>query len=158
MSDTAHQPAAGAAASEVPRGSRTVPGDPDAGNTVVLDTSALLYWTLSPERLSEAAAVALRNARRTLVVSVSLWEIALKQERGALELPITIDEYIARLRAIGGLELHSLSVATAVAGAALEWAHRDPADRWITAFAAEHDAPLVTSNERIRAFYPAAVW
>ena len=125
---------------------------------MVLDTSALLYWTLSPERLSEAAAAALRNASRTLVVSVSLWEIALKQTRGALELPVTIEEYIARLRAIDGLELHSLSVATAVAGAALEWTHRDPADRWITAFAAEHDAALVTSDERIRAFYPAAVW
>ena len=88
-------------ASEALQGIGTIPGEPDAGGAIVLDTSVLLYWTLSPERLS---------------------------------------------------------VATAVAGAALEWEHRDPADRWITAFAAEHDAALVTSDERIRAFYPAAVW
>jgi len=37
---------------------------------------------------------------------------------------------------------------------ALDWAHRDPADRVIVATAQARSLPLVTKDERLLSFYP----
>ena len=125
---------------------------------VVLDTAVLLYWTLAPERLSIPAHEHIEAATEIRILSVSLWEIALKHRRGALELSDTIDGYRARLAEVERLQIHKLDDELAVAGAVLDWAHRDPADRWITALAMQLNAPLISSDREIRAFYRRAVW
>jgi len=51
---------------------------------IILDTSALLYWTLDPDQLSPKARQAVQQADRILVRSISLWEIALKVKRQKL--------------------------------------------------------------------------
>jgi PIN domain nuclease of toxin-antitoxin system len=127
-------------------------------HTVILDTSALLYWTLAPQRLTRLAAQYIDAAIEVEVLSVSLWEIALKHRKGALELPGTITEYQKRLSAVERLQVRNLDGALAVAGALMKWEHRDLADRWITALALQRDAPLVTSDRTIRDFYSQAVW
>lgn len=125
---------------------------------VILDTAALLYWTLAPDRLTPRAKRAIDGAKNVEILSVSLWEIALKHRKGALELPVTIDEYRNRLLTVERLHIRSLDAPLAVAGALLEWTHRDPADRWITALAMRREAPLITSDRTIRDFYSRAVW
>lgn len=125
---------------------------------VILDTSALLYWTLAPDRLTPRARRDIDGAKNVEVLSVSLWEIALKHRKGALELPGTIDEYQKRLFTVERLHIRNLDAPLAVAGALLDWTHRDPADRWITALAMRREAPLITSDRTIRDFYSRAVW
>ncbi len=125
---------------------------------VVLDTSALLYWTLAPDRLTPRAKKDINGANNVEVLSVSLWEIALKHRNGALELPGTIEEYQKRLLTVERLHIRSLDASLAVAGALLDWTHRDPADRWITALAMHREAPLITSDRTIRDYYSRAVW
>lgn len=127
-------------------------------DVVILDTSALLYWTLAPERLTRRATGYIDAATEVEVLSVSLWEIALRNRKGALKLPCTVQEYQKRLFAVERLHIRDLDGSLAVAGALLEWEHRDPADRWITALALHRDAPLVTSDRTIRDFYSRAVW
>jgi PIN domain nuclease of toxin-antitoxin system len=127
-------------------------------DVVVLDTSALLYWTLAPERLTPRAEEYIDTAKEVEVLSVSLWEIALKDRNGALELPGTIEDYQKRLVTVERLTIRSLDGALAVAGALLEWTHRDPADRWITALAMRYNAPLITSDRTIRDYYDMSVW
>ena len=58
---------------------------------VVLDTSALLFWTLAPERLSARARTAIDGATPFgwLASAISLWEIGLKVQRGQLSLGVT---------------------------------------------------------------------
>ena len=66
---------------------------------VVLDTSALLFWTLAPERLSPRARTAIDGATPSgwLASAISLWEIGLKVQRGQLSLPlITSDVEMGR--------------------------------------------------------------
>ena len=125
---------------------------------VILDTSALLYWTLAPDRLTPRAKRDIDGAKNVEILSVSLWEIALKHRKGALELPGTIDEYRKRLFTVERLHIRSLDAPIAVAGALLDWTHRDPVDRWITALAMRREAPLITSDRTIRDFYSRAVW
>ena len=130
-------------------------GTPDL---VVLDTAVLLYWTLDPERLSATAQEHLDGAEEIIALSVSLWEIALKHRKGALELPGTIGDYRARLAEVDRLRIHYLDDELAISGVLLDWAHRDPADRWITALAIRLEAPLISSDREIRAYYSRAVW
>lgn len=125
---------------------------------LLLDTSALLFWTLSPERLSAPATRAIGEAEARLISVVSLWEVALKHRKGALELPLPSREYVARLETAEKVEIVPLEQRVAVAGALLEWDHRDPADRWIVALAQQRNCAIVTSDERIRAFHKNTVW
>ena len=125
---------------------------------VVLDTSALIFWTLDRERLSEAAVAAIADADRILVSSISIWEIGIKVNRGGLSIPLTVREFADRLIQVDRVELLPVDTATWLKNIELEWAHRDPADRTIVAVALLHSCPLVTSDRMIRKFYPETIW
>lgn len=125
---------------------------------IVLDTSALLFWTLHRERLSEAASVAISEADRVLVSSISIWEIGIKVARGRLSIPLPVREYAERLERIARVEVLPVDTETWLVGLDLSWDHRDPADRTIVATAALNECPLVTSDRAMRNFYSRAVW
>ena len=125
---------------------------------VVLDTSALLFWTLDRNRLTEAASGAISEADRVLVSSISIWEIGIKVARGGLSIPLTVREYAERLERIARVEVLPVDSETWLANLELSWDHRDPADRTIVATAVVNDCPLVTSDRAMRSFYPRAVW
>ena len=125
---------------------------------VVLDTSALIFWTLDRDRLSDTAAAAIAEADRILVSSISIWEIGIKVNRGGLSIPLTMREFADRLMQVDRVELLPMDTATWLKNIELDWAHRDPADRTIVAVALLHSCPLVTSDRAIRNFYGNAIW
>ena len=125
---------------------------------VVLDTSALLFWTLDRPRLSEAAATAIADADRVLVSAISIWEIGIKVSKGKLSIPISVREYAQQLQLVDRVELVPVDAETWLTNLELQWDHRDPADRSIVATAQLLSCPLVTSDTTIRAFYPRSVW
>ena len=125
---------------------------------VVLDTSALIFWTLDRDRLSGAAAAAIAEADRILVSSISIWEIGIKVNRGGLSIPLTVQEFADRLIQVDRVELLPVDTATWLKNVELEWEHRDPADRTIVAVAFLHSCSLVTSDRKIREFYPQTIW
>lgn len=125
---------------------------------IVLDTAALLFWTLDPERLSLKAKQAINQAERKLVSSISVWEIALKVKRQKLELPLSILSYVEKLQRLEGLEILPVDVQSWLDNLELSWEHRDPADRTIVALATRLDCPLASPDEGIRAYYTKTVW
>ena len=125
---------------------------------IVLDTSALLFWTLDPEQLSPAAQQAIDQVDRCIVSSISIWEIGLKVKRGRLVLPLSILDYVERLSNLAGLEILPVDVQAWVDNLELDWDHRDPADRTIVAIATRLACPLVSSDRTIAAFYPGTIW
>ena len=125
---------------------------------IVLDTSALVFWTLDREHLSARALSAIESDPEKLVSAISIWEIGLKVKKGGLELPLPISDYAARLETVEGLRIEAVGVQTWLKNLELEWSHRDPADRTVVATAMLHDSPLVTSDATIRSFYDRSVW
>jgi PIN domain nuclease of toxin-antitoxin system len=125
---------------------------------IVLDTSALLYWTLDPQQLSPAARQAIDLADRCIVSSISVWEIALKVKRGRLVLPLSILDYVSRLSSLARLEILAVDVQTWLDNLELDWDHHDPADRTIVAIATRLACPLVTSDRMIGEYYPGSIW
>ena len=125
---------------------------------IVLDTSALLFWTLDPIQLSQNATQAIEQADRMLISSISVWEIALKVKRGKLVLPLTITDYVDRLMRLEALEILAVDVKTWLDNLDLPWEHRDPADRTIVALATRHNCPLITSDGVIADYYSETIW
>lgn len=125
---------------------------------LVLDSGALLYWTLDPERLTAPAAEAIAQARQITVSAISIWEIGLKAKQGKLELPLSIHAYVDRLKRLERLQIEAVTVEVWLENLALNWAHRDPADRTIVATAVLAGCPLVSSDRVIQAFYQQTVW
>jgi PIN domain nuclease of toxin-antitoxin system len=127
---------------------------------VVLDTSALLFWTLAPDQLSVRARAAIDAAAPFgwLASAISLWEISLKVQRKQLSLGVSFSEYVQRLQLVDGLVLAPVDVRTWLRTLELEWAHRDPADRVIVATAELQSLPLVTSDAEMGRYYADVVW
>src|SRR3990172_3897954 len=88
---------------------------------IVLDTSALLYWTLDPIQLSSKAEQAIEQAERIVISSISVWEIALKVKRGKLEIPLAIHDYVEQLNRLDKLEILSVDVQTWLDNLDLDW-------------------------------------
>ena len=125
---------------------------------LVLDTSALLFWTLDPEQLSAAASDALSQANEILVSSITLWEIALKHHRGKLSLPLTPTLFAQELETTDRTKILAVDWTTWLESVSLDWEHRDPADRAVVALARIHHCGLITSDAEIRRFYPHSIW
>jgi PIN domain nuclease of toxin-antitoxin system len=128
---------------------------------IVLDTHALLWWALDPSQLSERAAETCARMERDggFASSISMWELAIKVKRGKLELPLSVEELAQRIERSGVVELLSVDTSMWLRSAALDWDHRDPADRVIVATALDKGLPLLTKDAALHAFAGATcVW
>jgi len=125
---------------------------------IVLDTSALIFWTLANDRLSVEARDAVQQATNISISSISIWEIGLKAKKGRLTLPTSISEYVNRLKQLRHFKIIPVDETIWLKNLSLAWEHQDPADRTIVATAVIQNCPLVTSDKMIRAFYAQVIW
>ncbi|WP_018008912.1 type II toxin-antitoxin system VapC family toxin [Cupriavidus neocaledonicus] len=123
---------------------------------IVLDTHALLWWTAGSAELSGAArtAIARELAEGDIVVSaISAWEVAMLVERGRLVLTMDVDAWLATVAKIDVVRFLPVDAGIAVKSVNLPGDfHKDPADRMIVTTARMLAAPLVTRDEKIRAY------
>ena len=129
-------------------------------SSILLDTSALFYWTVHPQGLSNRAKKALESAEKDglAISSVSVWEIGIKSKQEKLHLGISFEDFVRRLRSVTTLSIVDVSTEVWCRNLALPWKHKDPADRTIVATAEMLKIPLVTSDKEIRKFYPRCIW
>ena len=127
---------------------------------ILLYTCALLWWTLEPENLSNAAAIACKkiDSKGGAISSISIWKIGIKLKKGTLNIGLSIEEYVKRLKSLGTLEIIPVDEDIWVKSIKLDWNHKDPADRAIVATATLRDVPVVTKDSTIRDFYPKTIW
>jgi PIN domain nuclease of toxin-antitoxin system len=125
-----------------------------AGDVILLDTHALLWWALDPEQLSPTASelVGRMEEQGGYASSISIWELGIKLARGQLELPIGVDELALRVRQGGVVELLSVDTTTWLRTLSLDWSHRDPADRVIVATALLRGVPVLTKDRLLHEF------
>jgi PIN domain nuclease of toxin-antitoxin system len=123
-------------------------------DVIVLDTHALLWWALDPEKLSTLAADTVERMERDggFASAISIWELGIKVKRGKLEMGIAIEELARRIERGGVVELVPVDTTIWLQSLRLEWAHRDPADRVIVATALRQAVPLLTRDETIREY------
>jgi PIN domain nuclease of toxin-antitoxin system len=133
---------------------------------IVLDTHALLWWVNGDSaQLSAAAQQAIEAEMQSeggqiMVSSISAWELAMLVARERVALSTDVEAWLATVGQIEQVQFVPVDNTLAVKSTLLPGDfHKDPADRLIVATARQLSAPLVTADEKIRAYpHVRTVW
>jgi PIN domain nuclease of toxin-antitoxin system len=127
----------------------------------VLDTCTLIWWSLDPEKLSPQAKLSceeMEQGKNGLVASISLWEIAIKIKNKKINLGVPLITYVETLQKSDVIRIIPIDEKLWLESVALQWNHKDPADRVIVSLAQRYNADLITSDTIIRGFYSSVIW
>jgi len=114
----------------------------------LLDTHALLWWLQEHPSLSSKARRAIAATENQISVSAAtVWELAIKNNSGKLEISALLDGFESKLAEEGMLVL-PISFDHALRAGALPNHHKDPFDRMLVA-QAQADGFSVISNDTI---------
>ncbi len=132
---------------------------------IVLDTHVLVWWVNGDSQLSENARAAIEHEQKAengliLISAISAWEVAMLIEKGRLALSMSVDDWLDVVAEIESVRFMPLDVAVGVQATRLPGDfHKDPADRMIVSLARHLNAPLVTADEKIRAYkHVRSIW
>jgi PIN domain nuclease of toxin-antitoxin system len=121
---------------------------------ILLDTHAVLWLVIVPERLSRAAASAIRRARASdgiAIADITLLELAILFSRGAVRHRGTLESAVQQI--VDSSRANVRSITPEIAALATQFPNdfpRDPADRLIGATSRAEGISLITRDERIR--------
>ncbi len=124
---------------------------------ILLDTHALIWWANGSNELSTAARTlidkTLAEGNDVFISTISAWEIATLVAKQRLTFSMDVSTWLATVGQINGIRFISVDVEIAVKSSELPGEfHKDPADRMIVATARKFAIPLITADEKIRAY------
>lgn len=122
---------------------------------IILDTHIWVWWIHADKQLLPPIADFIKSEEQNGlgVSAISCWEIAKLVERGRLQLPIPIDEWMSKALNYPGILLLPLSPAISIESTRLPGSfHKDPADQIIVATARVYGCGLVTMDQAIRSY------
>lgn len=123
---------------------------------IILDTHTLVWWVANDPTLSKKAKAVIEHelvGGEIMVSAISAWEIAMLVERERLVLSMDVGSWLVTVSAIEAVHFAPIDSEIAVKSVELPGEfHHDPADRMIVATARKLAAPLVTKDEKIRAY------
>ncbi|MBB4194752.1 PIN domain nuclease of toxin-antitoxin system [Rhizobium aethiopicum] len=115
-------------------------------NSLLLDTHAWA-WSLTGDKRLSAKAIALIEKAETILVSpISLFEIGQKVRVGKWP---EMQPFVGRLPDLlqeQGAIAAALTPDVCLAAAMMDWAHRDPFDRFLAATAIENGIPIISAD------------
>jgi PIN domain nuclease of toxin-antitoxin system len=120
---------------------------------LLLDTCTLLWLAADQARLSMRAKDLIRERADSLFISsITAFEIAVKSRRGALQLPLEPQEWVARALEHHGINELPVTSQIFVRSASLPLLRNDPCDRVIVATAQLEGLCILTPDALIRAY------
>ena len=118
---------------------------------MVIDSHVLYWWLDGFSQLSPSAIHILEQAAHgedcLKIAAVTLWELADKERRGKFTSRHPVRMWPKLLGDIPWIQIVDTDAEIWIAAAALDWAHRDPADRIIAATALIHGVPVLTKDQ-----------
>lgn len=123
---------------------------------IVLDTHVLVWWVNADPALSKKAKLTIEKEMQggeIVISSISAWEIAMLVKHGRLILSMDVDSWLSTVAEIEAVRFLPVDVEISVKSVELPGEfHKDPVDRMIVATARKLAVPLVTKDEKIRAY------
>lgn len=125
---------------------------------LLLDTHALLWWLQEDPGLSSKARKAIATTDNQVSVSTAtVWELAIKNNSGKLEITNLLDGFESKL-ADEGMLILPISLDHALRAGALRNHHKDPFDRMLVAQAQAEAVSLVSKDEIFDQYGVKRVW
>ena len=125
----------------------------------LLDTSALLWYVADHQRLSSVATQILNDPATDIHLSLaSIWEVAIKFNKGKLILPLPFDDFVDVTIRRYSLRILSIQVPHLRRVARMPLHHRDPFDRLLVAQSIVENIPIITSDAAFDRYSIARVW
>ncbi|PAX49850.1 type II toxin-antitoxin system VapC family toxin [Brunnivagina elsteri] len=126
---------------------------------VLLDTHTLIWFSISPSRLSEKIINLLSDADNNLFLSIaSVWEIQTKYQLGKLNLDLPLPELIETQKQTNGLQILPIELSHIYTLDSLPNHHRDPFDRILIAQAIFEKMPLLSIDGIFDAYPINKIW
>jgi PIN domain nuclease of toxin-antitoxin system len=114
---------------------------------LLLDTHAFLWWVNDAPELTDAARLAIADARNVCCLSMaSCWEMAIKSSLGKLRTARSIDRFVSEQLAANGFVLLNIELRHTAKIEKLPFHHRDPFDRLLVAQAISEKLTIVSAN------------
>jgi PIN domain nuclease of toxin-antitoxin system len=126
---------------------------------VLLDTHALIWWTLDDPKLSAKARSLILSFDTTVFVSAaSAWEMATKVRLGKLPgAEAFVSEFQTRVRRLGFREL-AISIEHGQRAGLLPGEHKDPFDRMLIAQSQAENIPIISNEQMFDIYRIRRIW
>lgn len=126
---------------------------------LLLDTHTLIWWTLTPERLSQRVLSLLGDSNNDLILSVvSVWEMQIKLQLGKLKLNKPLASLIDSQQQTNGIQILPVELIHVLALQNLPAHHRDPFDRLLIAQATVELLPILSVDSAFDAYPVQRLW
>ncbi len=119
-------------------------------NRLLLDTHVWLRYLLGDRKLAARHKVLIESdAVEVWLSPISIWEAQMLIENGRIQVGLPVQEWVNRALQTMQVREAPLTFRIAQRFRRLNLKHRDPADRFLAATAAEMDLTLLTDDERL---------
>jgi PIN domain nuclease of toxin-antitoxin system len=126
---------------------------------LLLDTHALLWFTLGDPQLSPLALALINDAGNDKLISpASYWEIAIKVSIGKLALNQPYEDFMDRGIRQNGFDILPIEPRHTGRVAALPFHHKDPFDRLLIAQALTDAIPIVGADALFEQYGVTRLW
>ena len=115
---------------------------------LILDTHVLYWWVnRTPGKLTQQQIDLIETAETLAASAMTCWEMMWLVKHGRIVLQLFASAWIGQVEA-SGVSIIPVSRAIAERSVTLSEHHKDPVDRIIIATALEHQAQLLSADER----------
>lgn len=126
---------------------------------LLIDTHAFLWFITDSPRLSPTAKDLMGDTENDRIMSVaSLWEIAIKNSLGKLELKQPFESFIPQQLQSNYVDLLAIEITHLAKLVTLPFHHHDPFDRLIIAQAACENLPVLSVDTRFDSYEIQRLW
>lgn len=122
---------------------------------ITLDTHVIIWCAIKSSLLSKKATEEINRAQNIgeiLIADISLWEIAMLMKKGRLTIEASYTEFIRLITE--AYPFRVIPISPEIANLSVSFSDKvnlDPADRLICATSVIEGAPLITSDNNLRA-------
>ena len=126
---------------------------------LLLDTHTLIWFFAGDSQLSTNARILIEDEDNNKLVSIaSIWEMAIKESKGHLNLSLPLHEYIAQKLSLEDFNLLNINLDHLSQIVTLPFYHKDPFDRLLIAQAIMEGIPILSKDSAFDAYSINRLW
>jgi PIN domain nuclease of toxin-antitoxin system len=126
---------------------------------VLIDTHVFIWYIQNSERLPGSVATYINDGRNDILLSIaSVWEMAIKQSTGKLNLGLPYASFIEEQMRLNSMKLLPLRLDHLEVVTTMPFHHRDPFDRLLIAQAMLENIAIVSVDSIFSSYPVQRIW